>query len=96
MDILHLILTSYILLIVFLPSGVLGLDSYFENQERQKQDMDDTIKWVYKIIESIINEQLNKEKIVENCIRFIEIPIKDSKICNYISYNEKSENIPLK
>ncbi len=78
-NIVHLLLTSYILLIVFLPSGMNGLDSYFENQERQNLGIDDTIKWVYKIIESIINEQLDKDKIIENAIRFIEIPIKDSK-----------------
>lgn len=84
-NIVHLILTSYILLIVFLPSGINGLDSYFENQERQGLGIDDTIKWVYKIIESIINEQLDKDRIIENCIRFIEIPMKDGK--------NKSKNI---
>jgi len=87
-NIVHLILISYILLIIFLPSGANGLDSYFENQERQGLGIDDTIKWVYKIIESIINEQLDKDKIIENCIRFIEIPIKESiysliKLSNY-------------
>jgi len=78
-NILHLLLMSYILLIVFLPNGVMGLDSYFENQDRQCLDIDDTIKWVYKIIESITNQQLNKDKIIESLVRFIELPIKDSK-----------------
>jgi len=88
-NIVHLILTSYILLIIFLPSGINGLDSYFENQERQGLGIDDTIKWVYKIIESIMNEQLDKDKIIENCIRYIELPIKDSKIIfNKFSNNE--------
>jgi hypothetical protein len=92
-NIIHLILTSYILLIIFLPSGIYGLDSYFETQEKQSQDIDDTIKWVYKIIESITNESLRKEVIIENCIRFIELPMKEGNKASLILVIMKNQKI---
>jgi len=79
-NIIYVILITYILLIVFLPNGQVGLDLYFENQDKQGLGMDDTVKWVYKIIESITNESVEKEAIIERCIRFIEEPIKDGNI----------------
>jgi len=90
-NIVYMLLFSYILLIVFLPSGQLGLEVYFENQTKHKLGMDDTLKWVYKIIETITNERIEKHSIVETCIRFIEEPIIESIIFLFIfiySYNK--------
>jgi len=78
-NILYLVLNTYILLIVFLPNGQAGLDQYFETQDKQGLGIDDTLKWVYKIIESITNESVVKDKIMERISNFIEEPIKDSK-----------------
>lgn len=76
-NILYFILNTYILLIVFLPAGQSGLDAYFENQDKQGLGMDDTLKWVYKIVESITNESVNKDKIIEKVLTFIEEPIRE-------------------
>ncbi len=78
-NIIYIIMFTYILLIVFLPNGQAGLDLYFENQDKQGLGMEDTVKWVYKIIESITNESVEKEAIIERSIRFVEDPIRNGK-----------------
>jgi len=86
-NIIYVILITYVLLIVFLPNGQAGLDIYFENQDKQGLGMEDTVKWVYKIIESITNEGVEKEAIIERCIKFIEDPIKEGILFIMCSYN---------
>ena len=76
-NILYLTLLTYILLIVFLPNGQADLELYFENQEKRGLGLDDTIKWISKIIESIINENIDKERIIEKMIAYIEEPLKE-------------------
>jgi len=94
-NILYLTLFTYILLIVFLPNGQADLELYFENQEKRGLGLDDTIKWISKVIESIINENIDKERIIEKMLAYIEEPLKESILFVIIIFIVKLKNPKL-